>query len=424
MSHLPLSNLAMRTADALASPDMAPRRSQNAPWWRQSLAHGLPGIALLHIELAANEQRPWQRVHDWMSATTAAPITTGQDSHPFYGAPALAHALACTTEQLPGAYKRTLDGIDQSITADTRRRLAAAHRRIDRGDLPRLAEFDALQGLTGYGAYLLRRDPDGAAVAEILSYLVRLTDPVTHDGMTLPGWWTPSGPSGEPDDRFPGGHANSSVAHGIGGVLCLLSLATARRSLVAGQLDAIRRICNWLDRWHDPSGRNSAWPYWVTRSELRSGLLRRTGPQRPSWCYGTAGLARAQQLAALALGDSERQLTAEREAIAALTDRQHLAATTDIALCHGFAGLAHVASRIADDALPNTGGELRALLPALLTAVVPPGADPDDTVTELMNADDAGPGLLDGAAGVALATLAPGSGSPPRSAWDACLLIS
>ena len=42
---------------------------------------------------------------------------------------------------------------------DVRTRLDAAHRRIDAGRLPQLAEFDAIRGLTGYGAYLLRRDP-------------------------------------------------------------------------------------------------------------------------------------------------------------------------------------------------------------------------------------------------------------------------
>lgn len=417
------SGLAVRVADRLAHPDLAPRRSQSAPWWRQSLAHGIPGIALLHIELAAAELRPWQRVHDWLSAATAAPITSGRDSHPFYGAPALAHPLACVADQFPGAYKRTLDGFDQSIMAEARRRVAAAHRRIDSGDLPALAEFDALQGLTGYGAYLLRRDPDAPVVADILTYLVRLTAPLDHDEDEVPGWWTMSGPSGRPDGRFPDGHANNSLAHGIAGVLSLLSLA-ARRRPVPAQLDAIRSICAWLDRWHDVSGHGSAWPYWITRAQLRSGHLESAGALRPSWCYGTAGLARAQQLAALALGDRDRQLTAERELLDALTDRYHLAATTDIALCHGFAGLAHVTARTADDALPANARELRMLLPALLSAVLPPGSDPEDTITELVNADDGGPGLLDGIAGLALATLAPATGTVPHSAWDACLLIS
>ncbi len=132
-------------------------------------------------------------------------------------------------------------------------------------------------------------------------------------------------------------------------------------------------------------------------------------------------MGRAQQLAALALGDRARQLAAENALADALADPAQLAATTDISLCHGFAGLAHIAARVAHDAhdaLPETAHRLRALIPPLLSAVQPAAA------VALVEASDAGPGLLNGAAGVALATLAAGSTDPPRSAWDACLLIS
>jgi lantibiotic biosynthesis protein len=420
----PAGALVSVIADRLAHPDTAPIGPRSKDWWRQSLAHGIPGIALLHIELAATGLGPWQRVDDWLAAATRAPITSGTDSHPYYGAPALAHALACAAAQLPGSYERTLGVLDRQIVADARHRLANAHRRIDRGQFPALAEFDALQGLTGYGAYLLRRDPDGQAVRAVLEYLVRLTIPTLADGETLPGWWTSSGPSGRPDEQFADGHANTSLAHGITGVLSLLSLAARRGTLVGGQLDAIRTVCAWLDRWRVETERGPTWPYWVTRAELCTGQSKPYGPLRPSWCYGTAGVARGQQLAALALGDVDRQLAAERALVASLTDPAQLAATTDLSLCHGFAGLAHVAARASEDALPETAELLRLLIPALLTAVHPLGTDAAQAVTVVLDADDGGPGLLDGAAGIALAVLAPTTATPPSSAWDTCLLIS
>jgi hypothetical protein len=424
MSQHPARDLASVIGARLAHPAAAPSGPIAQPWWQQSLAHGIPGIALLHIELAAAGLGPWQRAHDWLTAATRKPVTSGPDSHPYYGAPALAHALACAAGQLPGACHRALDTLDRQIATDTSRRLAAAHRRIDRGRLPALAEFDALQGLAGYGSYLLRRDPGSDAVHAVLEYLVRLTDPVTTGGETLPGWWTPSGPSGRADTRFPGGHANSGLAHGICGVLSLLSLATLRGTTVPGQPGAIRTICAWLDRWHTDTGHGPAWPYWVTRAGLRTGHLTPRGPLRPSWCYGTAGLARSQQLAALALRDTGRQLMAENALTAALADPAQLAATTDISLCHGFAGLAHVAARAAADALPQTGSRLRALIPALLHAVHPLGSDARHAAATLLAAPGRGPGFLDGAAGIALAVLSPSSSAPPRSSWDACLLIA
>jgi len=405
----------------LADPDTAPAGWRAQAWWSQSLAHGVPGIALLHIELAAAGRAPWQRACDWLTAATRTPVTCGADSHPSYGAPALAHALACASDRLPGSCQRALEALDRQIVVDTRRRLAAAHARIDRGNLPALGEFDALQGLTGYGAYLLRRDHSDAVHA-VVEYLVRLTGHLTIDGETLPGWWTPSGPSGRADTRFPEGHANNGLAHGITGVLSLLALAARQGITVHGQADAIRAICCWLDRWRADTDRGPAWPYWVTRAELRAGKLTPPAAQRPSWCYGTAGQARAQQLAALALGDTGRQVMAEHALISALTDPAQLAATTDISLCHGFAGFAHVTACAAADALPPAAGQLLALLSGLLNAVHRPGTNPERAATALLNAADRGPGLLDGAAGVALAVLAPSTATSPCSAWDAFLL--
>jgi hypothetical protein len=162
----------------------------------------------------------------------------------------------------------------------------------------------------------------------------------------------------------------------------------------------------------------------VSGAELRAGQICRQESLRPSWCYGTAGQARAQQLAGIALGDTERQRVAEDALIRALTDPVQLAATTDTAMCHGFAGLAHIVARSAADALPQASRELQSLLSALLDAVYPPDADAEETVTTLLDSPRHGFGLLDGAAGIALAVLAPATATWPLSAWDACLLTA
>ncbi|GAA1152613.1 lanthionine synthetase C family protein [Streptomyces hebeiensis] len=424
MTAHPTLGLVDAIAARLADPDTVVRGSGTLSPDRQHLAYGPPGIALLHIELAASGLGPWQRAHDWLAAAARQPLTSGPDSHPFYGVPAFAHALTCAADHLPGSYQRALDAMDEQIAVDVGRRLDTAHRRIDAGRLPQLAEFDAIRGLTGYGAYLLRRNPGSSTMRAVLDYCVRLTEPITHHGETLPGWWTETGPSGSSDDRFPGGHANTGMAHGIGGVLALLALAARNGSVTDGHHAALRTILTWLDRWKQRADGGPVWPYWVTQDELRTGRLAPSAPRRPSWCYGTAGLARAQQLAALALGDTRRQADAENALVAALTDPEQLKATTDNGLCHGFAGLAHAAARTADDAHPSTAGKLRAAIPALLAAVIPPGTVPELVATALIQDEEGGPGLLDGAAGIALALLAPSTAAPPQSAWDACLLIA
>lgn len=418
----PAGKLSGAVADLLAHPGNIPGSLTSRPWWRQSLAHGAPGVALLHIERAAAGLASWQRAHDWLTCVTRTPVTAGADSHLFYGAPALAHALACAAAHRPGSYARALDALDQAIATEARVRDGQAHSRIDAGRLPALAEFDVIRGLAGIGSYLLRRDPDGKAVHAVLEYLVRLTEPLTADGELLPGWWTAAGPSGRESDRFSGGHSNLGLAHGIGGPLAFLAKALRQGITVDGHRAAIGRICGWLDRWCADTV--PAWPYWVNRAQFHAEPRDLTGPQRLGWCYGTVGLARAQQLAALATGDSARRTLAEHALVQALADPAQRALTNGPSLCHGYAGLAHLAAVAAADASPVAAGRLHALVPGLLDAVQPAGTDPQSSAACLLGAAGCGPGFLEGASGVALAVMAPGFQVAGRSGWDTCLLIA
>ncbi|MEU9018632.1 lanthionine synthetase C family protein [Actinomadura sp. NPDC048394] len=413
-SRYPIRELADAIADRLAHPDAVPGHLVRRPWWRQSLAHGAPGVALLHIERAAAGLGSWQRAHDWLAYATHAPLTSGADSHLFYGAPAVAHALNCAAEQRPGTYQEALDRLDSVISADARARVDAAHARIDASRLPTLAEFDVIRGLTGIGSYLLRRDQCGKPLRAILEYLVRLTEPITVDDETLPGWWTDTGPDGRLDARFRDGHANSGLAHGIGGPLALLALAAQHGNVVDGHQDAMDRICAWLDRWRVTAPTGPVWPYWVNRPQLRAGHRAVTGSQRPGWCYGTAGLARAQQLAALVTGDGDRRTMAEQALLQALANSVQHPEHGDPSLCHGQVGIIHIAAWVAADAAPDCAPRFHAQLSGLLHSTC--AALPSGEEAELE------PALLEGAAGIALVLSNPAT--IPRTTWDTCLLIA
>jgi hypothetical protein len=408
-------------ADAFASelrvPETVAEAADAAPWWRQSLAHGAPGIALLHVTRAATGRNDWQVADRWMTYIASAPLTRGRESsHPFYGAPAMAQVLALAAPFRPRTLSRALAVLEADLRADVRARLDAAKRRIEQGRLAALEEFDAIHGLTGYGAYFLHRDPDGADTAAVLDYLTRLARPVRAGDENLPGWWVPTGTNGRPaPDTMPGGHANSGMAHGIGGVLSLLATAVRRGVTRPGIIEAISTILAWLDRWRP--GPAAPWPYIVTRPELGRGIEHRPA-LRPSWCYGVAGLARACQLAGLALGDSERAADAERTALTAFSSTEQLAAVKDASLCHGFSGLAHCAHRIAADAHPHRAARLRQAAASLMDRAGPttPG-DPAAHAHAMIRTPGIGAGLLDGAAGIALSRL-----DAPN--WDTCLLLA
>src|SRR5260370_32101807 len=100
---------------------------------------------------------------------------------------------------------------------------------------------------------------------------------------------------------------------------------------------------------------------------------------------------------------------AEQALLAALTDPRQLDATTDASLCHGYAGLLHITGRAAAEA---SGPELAACLPRLLAALLPPGSDPEPQAAALLHPPAGDPGLLEGAAGIALALHTAATGTP------------
>jgi hypothetical protein len=395
---------------------------------RQSLAKGAVGVALLDIERAATDHGTRQAVHDILSRAIAGGVTASPDGHLYYGAPALAFAVAGAHRYLLGDYSAALATLDDMVTGIVRARLVAAHARIDARQLPALREFDTIRGLTGLGAHLLRRDPATPLLRDVLDYIVRLTQPIRDDGDELPGWWTDLDPGGDPSPNYPGGHANTGMAHGIGGPLALLALTALTGVTVPGHHEAIGRIRDWLDRWQQttdtgphsdrPMTSSTWWPYWITRTELRTGRLQQRGPQRPSWCYGTPGLARAQQLAAIATGDLAWQHAAETAIADALDDEHQVELLTDNSLCHGLAGAAHIARLAAADSW--TPARLDGIADQVAAAADrrrPPSADHAESAGEHS-------GFLDGTTGTTLALRAHLLRSAPVTCWDTSLLIN
>jgi len=166
------------------------------------------------------------------------------------------------------------------------------------------------------------------------------------------------------------------------------------------------------DHWRTDTATGPRWPYVITREELDTTprTVRRSGAtRRPSWCYGTAGVARTLQLAALALGDNARRRDAEDALTGALTDPTQDALITDDSVCHGYAGLARVTAHAAADATPDTAPGLRRLAKRLLGRVGHQPATSD-------------PGLLEGAAGIGLVALT--AITDPTTRWDTCLLTT
>lgn len=395
-----LAAAASRLAQPLAKP---PQEAED--WRRQSLSKGAAGVAILHGARAQSGHGSPGLVHAWLDSAVGTGIAAGPGTGLWFGAPAVAFAMAVAA---PGHYPSASRVLKSVIGDMTMARLDAARRRIKARVRPPVEEYDVVHGLAGLGAYLLHSGSDPGLLQHVLKYIVRLTEPVPTVGAadpSAPGWWSSSNPNFT--TSTPGGHGNFGMAHGIAGPLALLALAARQGITVPGHADAIDRICAWLDTWRQPGPTGSWWPPWITITELREGRPSRPGPGRPSWCYGTPGVARALQLAALARHDKRRQADAENILARCVTDPGQTALLTSLGLCHGWAGAtaaAWHASRDADGIILSAGvGALAGVLAS--------------------SSSDGHPyGLIDGYAGAALALHDIAIGAP--GTWARCLLLT
>jgi len=357
-------------------------------WWAQSIAHGAAGVAILHAVLdRTGENR--QLIHRWLAAAVTEELSAAPGAGAWFGAPAVAFAFAQSAPN--GTYRGARAELDRAVEDITRDRLGEARRRIEARKRPRLQEFDLVNGLSGIGGYLLQRDLTHPLVAEVLAYLVSLTEPVDAAdtaGTTVPGWWTADPPSGCPTEH--GGHSDQGAAHGIAGPLSLLALAGRAGAWVPGQCQAMHRIGDWYDGLARTNDTGCWWPQRLTWHERTSGTPMQVSPGRPSWCYSTPGIARALQLSGIALGDTDRRHRAEQALLAAVTDPTQLGQISDVSLCHGWAGTALTVWCAAQD---STDPALTQALPALTDSLADAAHALPATVPT---------GLIQGAAGAAL----------------------
>jgi hypothetical protein len=328
-------------------------------------------------------------------------------------------------------YRRLLSTLDDAIVGRT---LALA------GDLRRrrnglgVEEFDVISGLSGVTAYLLCRTKEPGVMNALhasIDALISILD--EEDGM--PVWHTPSALLWHDEQRtaYPYGNLNCGLAHGIPGPLAVLSLALRTGLSTPGLPETITRILDWLNEHRSDDAWGVNWPTAVTIAKPPTSLgdfdaplggvsTVAGAPSRCAWCYGSPGVARAVWLAGDALDrDDYRSLaisTMEAVFRRPVAERYIDSPT----FCHGIAGLLAIALRFAND----TGADVfiegsRALVEQLLDRYRP------ESLLGFRNLEIAGheidqPGLLDGAAGVAIVLLAAATSVEPT--WNRAFLLS
>lgn len=281
-------------------------------------------------------------------------------------------------------------------------------------------DYDLISGLVGLGVYALERLPAPAALGCLEGVIDRLEETAQSRGVgitwhTAPGLLPP-----HQREECPRGFDNLGLAHGVPGVIGLLGAACAagvKRQKARKLLDG---AVAWLLRQRLADSPGARFPAWRA-----PGLERKSC--RSAWCYGDPGVAAALLGAAQNIGEPAWEREALEIAREAANRPPDQAGVVDAGLCHGAAGLGHLFNRMHQTTGdPNLARAARFWLERTL-AMRRPGRGIAGFSTRMARPNGAKywkdePGILTGAAGIALALLAATTSVEPE--WDRMLLLS
>jgi lantibiotic modifying enzyme len=283
-------------------------------------------------------------------------------------------------------------------------------------------DYDLVGGLVGIGVYALERLPRASA-AKCLKVIVDRLDETAErkaEGIT---WLTH--PDLLPEHQraqCPNGYYNLGLAHGVPGVIALLGQVCAAGVATRKARPLLDGAVKWVLGQRLTTKPQSTFSPWINLND--------TGREdcRLAWCYGDAGIAAALLVAARSVNEVEW----EREALAiarrAAMRALESAGVKDAALCHGAAGLGHVFNRLYQMSGDNDLGEAARYWFSQTIELKRKGEGIAGFPAWRIRPDDgeayweAEVGVLEGAAGVALALLAASTTVEP--AWDRMLLLS
>jgi len=285
---------------------------------------------------------------------------------------------------------------------------------------PWSGDFDLVNGLAGIGSYALERLPDPTAAAMLEAIVDRLEE-MSEVSPLGAAWY--SGPElmrGTALLESPRGCYNFGLAHGIPGVVGVLGAAlragiAARK---AGRL--LEGAVGWLLAHRLP-------PSHASRYLRCIGPGVEPTPARTGWCYGDPGVAAAIEVAAHGAGRPDWSAEAAAIGRTAAGRTRAESGVVDGCFCHGASGVAHMFNRLGqstrDPALAAAARDWLARLLEMARDGEGIGGYASRTADENGRPGwEANPGMLDGAAGVALTLLAAATEVEPE--WDRMFMLS
>jgi len=368
-----------------------------------SLAGGSAGLAICHGQFARTRSHrtadaALTHLEEAIGVLATEPLTSSL----YAGFTGIAWAVQLVD--------RLLGTEDEDRTGDIDDALARLLERY-----PEHAPYDLIHGLTGLGVYALARWPRPGAVQCLLGVVGQLARRARQDRDGV-YWWTPPSWRGPQWEQYQRDGVDLGVAHGIAGVIPLLArvhrLGLARQT-VRPLLDG---AVGWLLAHMVDTASGPTVPATVGGSAP-------PGPARTAWCYGDPGVAAVLLLAARDADEPAWTAAATGLAVRAAARPPGQTGVVDAGLCHGSAGLAHLFNRMYQmTAEPALASAARSWVERTLELCATAAPGQDAALTGAARPAWNGPGLLEGAAGVALALEAASTTAAPL--WDQMLLVS
>ncbi len=282
------------------------------------------------------------------------------------------------------------------------------------GCYPEAGPYDLINGLAGIGWYALVRWPRPTATACLDRVISLLASRAQSDEDGLYWGTHPLALAGPRRRLYPAGGVDLGMAHGMAGVVPLL----AGVYRLGVQPDVVQPLLRGAVAWILAN-------LVETESEVTAPSFiaagARPGATRSAWCYGDPGVALALLLAGRDTGEPAWTQAGTDLAVQAAQRPLDQTGVTDAGLCHGTAGLGHLFNRIYQ--LTEEHKLAKAAVFWMEQTIArcaehTAGTRPDEPGDPPWT----GAGLLEGAAGIALALLA--ASRPVEPAWDQFLGIS
>lgn len=249
--------------------------------------------------------------------------------------------------------KRALNSINKRVKVILEKKLECAKNNIKMGKVY-YSDYDAIKGLSSSLRYLLEFDSLDVfrdLINEIVLYLIEITK---INDLGYPNYYVKSNKIRDPrrSERCPNGFVDFGVAHGIAGILSVLSISVLKGVKVSGIKESLLIVLNRLEQTMIADDRISYWPD-ILKIEDYLNNDEGSNHNKYGWCYGVSGSARAVYLAGQALQNKKY----ENLAINILTSLCNEIDNIEIkgySLCHGYSSILLVLNEMYAD----TGIEL------------------------------------------------------------------